>query len=262
MKIAVIVGWLTAELLKIPGSHAPGETREDYQARVQAVSTALVEEARTLANGSGWSLTELAAAGGIIWHGESLFDKRVHAGEPHPLWNEDHHLARCGMQIHSSGIVPQDVWEKLVGLGTDETHLCAQYGLRVLIAQAKQCGVFLGQRADRRRVAMTFASYASGGKCKPTDREWERADRWLKVMATRPDNERATHPGFRRAGPAEIPPTVREYARGLVSMMGPEWPAENRVKVGDALTDHDGRWKYVVEKHADGKVGVSVLVKE
>ena len=255
MKIAIIVGWLTAELLKIPGSHVPGETREEYRARVGEVATAMVEESRTLANGSGWSLTELAAAGAIIWHGETLFDRRVHAGEQHPLWNQDHGLARCGMQLHSSGIVPQDVWERLVGLGTDQTHLCAQYGLRVLIAQAKQCGVFNGQRADRRRVAMTFASYASGGKCKPTDREWERADRWLKVMATRPDNEKKAHSGFRRAGPAEVPPKVQQEAAIVVANLGPggygpgaQFPIE--------------KWLLVVEKHAEGKVGVSVLVKE
>ena len=264
-----IATWLTAELLKMPASHAPGEPREEYRGRVGEIATAFTEEAHVFANGTGWSWTELAAAGGVLWGSETLFDKRVHAGEAHPQWTQDHGLARCGMQVHVSGIVPQEVWEKLAGTGIDQTHLCAQYGLRVLIAQAKQCGVYFGQRASRRGVAMAFASYAYGGKCVPQDREWQRADRWLKVMATRPDNEKKTVPGYHRVGPKEIPPDVLAEARSLVKRIDPTFVGDTfnteKAAVGDIYSSnppYENMYKYVIEHHSDHKVGVSVLARD
>ena len=256
--------WLATELRRLPRSVAPGETREQFEARVDEVSEALTTEARAFADGTGWGMTELAAAGGVIWHGETLFDRRVQSGEGHPVWNQDHGLARCGMQLHVSGIVPQEVWDKVVGDGKDALHLCAQYGLRVVIAQARQCGVYYGQRADRNRVAQTFASYASGGKCKPTDRDWQRADQWVRIMATRPDNEKKTMPGYRRAAPSEIPAEIVASARNIVSDIGSP-DALIKVAPGFKRTEHskDGRlFVSLVEKHAEGKIGVSVFVQE
>lgn len=261
MKTVVVAAWLAAEFLKQPGSHAPGELRADYNTRVTDVSSAIAEEATPFANGIGWTSTEIAAAAEVIWYSESLFDRRVHAGEEHPLWHGDHGLAHCPMQVHQSKIVPPDIWARLGGVDADATHLCAQYGIRVMLAQARQCGVFIGVRADRNRVAQTFASYASGGKCKPTDRDWQRADLWLKVMATRPDNEKKVLPGYRRAGPREIPPTVLDSARNIASEIGKEpeiVPGFKRTEFGP-----DGRvFVSLVEKHAEGKIGVSVFVKE
>jgi len=265
MKTVVVAAWLAAELGRLPGSHAPGESREEYVNRVGEISTALAEEAIPYANGTGWSATELAAAGAVIWYSETLLDKRVHAGEQHPVWTQDNGLAKCGFQLHTSGLVPQDVWERLVGLGTDSTHLCAQYGLRVVVAQARQCGVFSGLRADRNRIAKTFASFASGGKCAPGDRDWQRADLWLKMMAQRPDNSKKTLPGYRRVGPREVPEDVRMQADGIVDALSPVWPKENRARLGDTFTPTGpmlASYKLLVEKHADGKVGVSVFVKE
>jgi hypothetical protein len=255
MKTVVIAAWLAAELAHLPGSRAPGETRQEYVDRAGQIATALAEEATPFANGSGWTSTELAAAGAVIWYSETLLDKRIQAGEQHPVWNQDHGLARCGMQLHSSGIVPQDVWARLVGQGADSTHLCAQYGLRVIVAQARQCGVFSGVRADRNRVAKTFASYASGGKCVPGDRDWKRADLWLKMMAKRPDHEKKVLPGYRRVGPAEVPPSVKKEADIVVANLGPGGYTTGAKFPMD-------KWMLLVEKHAEGKVGVSVFVKE
>lgn len=261
MKTAVVIAWLSSELLKLPGSHAPGETREEYQHRVQQVAVALVEEATPLANGTGWTSTELAAAAGAIWYSESLFDRRIHAGKEHPLWHSDHGLAHCPMQLHQSKIVPLDIWAQLGGTDSDATHLCALYGIRVVVAQARQCGVFIGVHADRTRVAKTFASYASGGKCVPSDRDWQRADLWVKFMATRPDHEKKTLPGYRRAGPREIPPSIVSSARGIASEIGkyPEIvPGFKRTEYGP-----DGRvFVSLVEKHAEGKIGVSVFIED
>lgn len=265
MKTAVVAAWLATQLAHLPGSRAPGETHEEYVNRAGEIGTALAEEATKYADGTGWSSTELAAAGAVIWYSETLLDKRVHAGEPHPTWTQDNGLAKCGMQLHASGLVPQDVWERLVGLGADSTHLCAQYGLRVIVAQARQCGVFSGLRADRNRVAKTFASYASGGKCVPGDRDWQRADLWLKMMATRPDNSKKELPGYRRVGPLEVPEDVRIEANGIVDTLSNYWPKENRAHVGDTFTPTSPKlanYKLLVEKHAEGKIGVSVFVKE
>jgi hypothetical protein len=255
MKTAVVAAWLAAELMKLPGSHAPGETREEYVDRAGEVATDLAEEATPYANGTGWTSTELAAAGAIIWYSETLLDKRIQVGEQHPLWNQDHGLARCGMQLHVSGLVPQDVWEHLAGPGSDPMRLCAQYGLRVVVAQARQCGVFIGFRASRDRVAKTFASFATGGKCVPTDRDWKRADLWISMMAHRPDHERKTLPGYRRVGPKEVPADVKTQADGLVDML-----AFNKAHLGDTYTI--ASYKLLVEKHAEGKIGVSVFIED
>jgi hypothetical protein len=260
MKTAVVAAWLAAELARLPGSHAPGETREEYVGRIGEISTALAEEAVPYANGQGWTATELAAAGAVIWYSETLLDKRVHAGEAHPVWTQDNGLAKCGFQLHTSGLVPQDVWERLVGLGTDSTHLCAQYGLRVVVAQARQCGVFSGLRADRNRVAKTFASFASGGKCAPGDRDWLRADLWLRMMAARPDNSKRTLPGYRRVGPREVPEDVRMQAETIVDALSYNAASEKRSFLGETYTV--ANYKLLVEKHAAGKIGVSVFVKE
>lgn len=256
----VVSRWLAAELLKLPKSRAPGETKEEFEARVQEVSVALVQESRQFADGKGWSLTELAAAAGVIWQAETLFDRRIQVGQEHPVWNQDHGLARCGMQLHVSGIVPQDVWEKLVGEGKDAVHLCAQYGLRVVIAQAKQCGVYFGQRADRRRVAWMFASYGTGGNCTPRDSSWSRADRWVRIMASRPDHEKKAHPGFRRVAPGEVPSPIKTAADGIVAAIGKQADVVPGYERRESV---DGRlFALVVERHAEGKIGVSVLVRE
>ena len=222
---------------------------------------ALAVQAQPYANGSGWAWTELVAAGAVIWHGETLLDKRIQVGEPHPVWDQDKGLARCGMQLHTSGIVPPDVWVRLVGVGEAPLNLCAQYGLRVVVAQAKQCGVFFGVRADRNRVAKMFASYATGGKCVPGDREWQRADRWLKMMAKRPDHEKKLIPGYRRAGLAEVPADVRVAAERLADeVRSGEAPFGHREAFRTKTPERD--FMLIIEKHANKKLGVSVFMKE
>lgn len=265
MKTVVVAAWLAAELAKLPGSHAPGETREEYDTRSKEIASALAEEATPYANGTGWSSTELAAAGAVIWYSETLLDKRIQIGEAHPVWDQDHGLAKCGFQLHTSGLVPPDVWARLAGPSSDAVHLCAQYGLRVVVAQARQCGVFIGLRADRARVAKTFASFATGGKCVPTDRDWKRADLWLKMMGSRPDHSKKELPGYRRVGPKEVPESVRAQADGIVDMLSFSLPKEQRPHIGATFTPTSpalASYKLVVEKHAEGKIGVSVFVKE
>jgi hypothetical protein len=149
-----------------------------------------------------------------------------------------------------------------VGTAEDATRLCADATARLLVAQARQCGVWPGQRADRTKVAKTFAAYASGGGCDPNDQAWARADKWLAAIAKRPD--RAPVKGYRRALPSEIPDEVKSGATATAGLLS--WPDDAvRPKIGATFTLSDPRlssYKLLVENHADSKVGVSVLVLE
>jgi hypothetical protein len=261
MTVTVIATWLLAAALAMPTSKAPGETPEQVHARLETIAVALATAAKEASTGEGWTSTEMAAAVLVLWNEETRFDLRVHAGEKHPQWTQDQGKSRCLGQIQASALVPPDEWAALAGTGEEATLVCARATMRVLRAQGRRCGTYLGVRADRRRVSVTFSAYGSGGKCKADDRSWTRADRWIKVMAERPD--RSPVKGYRRVLPREIPAAVRDHAEGLLDFLGPEWPKENRLKLGAVQTFMpDPRFKLIVEKHAGGKVGVSVLMKE
>lgn len=254
MKTAVIAAWLLVEAAKMPLSHAPGETPDQLHARLEVSTNSLAIAAKDQADGTGWTSTELAAWGLVLWHGETLLDARIHAGLPHPIWTQDKGMAHCFGQIHPSALIPPERWAKLTGTDEEATLQCARATLLVAVAQGRRCGTYIGVRASRDRVAQVFAAYGSGGKCKPDDRAWQRADRWLKVMASRPD--KSPEKGYRRVLPMEIPRSVREEARMLIAQT--EHPAVNYSK--PAVTD--SRFRLRVERHAEGKVGVSVLVRE
>lgn len=256
MKTVVVATWLLGHLQAMPYSHAPEETPDQHHELDVALSTALAEEATPYATGQGWSSTELSAAGTILIDEESRRDRRVLAGEKHPHWTQDHGLSRCGFQLRASGLVPQDVWAKLPGTDTDSLHLCVKYGLRVLVAEARQCGVWNGFSANRERVARAFMAYASGGNCKPTEAMWARADKWVKLMADRPD--RSPVKGYRRAAPNDITGGMKVFATDLKSKLGkvPELVPGKVVRSGSE------QYVAVIERHAEGKLGVSVLVKE
>jgi hypothetical protein len=261
MKIEVVAAWLLVEALKMPISKVPDETRDQLQSRLTVATNSLAVAARDQSDGSGWSMTELAAWGLVLWNEEARFDMRVHAGLPHPRWTQDDGLARCMGQLHTSRLIPPEMWARLAGTSEEATTQCARATLLVARAQGRRCGTYIGVRASRDRVAAVFAAYGSGGNCKPNDRAWTRADRWLKVMASRPDKSPVK--GYRRVMPREIPSAVSDHAAALASFLGPEWPAENRLKLGDVQTFlPDPRYKLIIEKHARGKVGVSVLVRE
>jgi hypothetical protein len=256
MKTATIAAWLLTEALKLPHSAAPGETPEAYRERMGTVSASLATTATTYADGRGWTATELAAAMLVLWHEETLFDQRIHAGLPHPKWTQDDGKATCNGQIHRSMLVPPEVWSTLSGTDEPATTRCARATAIVMVAQARQCGAWLGQRASRGAVARTMMGYGSGGTCAPDDRAWARADKWLSLMKNRPD--RSPVKGFRRAVPGEIPAAVREAADRVRSDIGKD------AVIGKVYPAEAGGQKYalVVERHAEGKTGISVLVAE
>lgn len=258
MTSAALAKWLLAVALSLPRSHAPDETREAEFERLKTLASAMAEAAVPYADGRGWTASELALAGLLKWYGETLFDERIHAGKPHPKWNQDHGLATCGMQLHTSRLVPPELWATLAGIDEAATLRCARAGLLVLTRQAMTCGVWLGRRADRDAVAKTMAAYATGGSCAPTDREWKLANRWQDLIAKRPDQPKVDLSGFHRVAQGGVPPelSVLELERELL---------DGEVKAGFVRREraHDGRqYALVVEPHAGGKVGISVFVED
>lgn len=256
MKTAVIAAWLLTEVSKMPLSRAPDETPEQARGRLEVATSSLAEAAKDQADGTGWTSTELAAWGLVLWHAETLLDARVHAGLPHPVWTQDRGLARCLGQLHASSLVPPDEWARLAGTDEAATLQCARATLRVAVAQGRRCGTYIGVRASRERVAQVFAAYGSGGKCKPDDRAWQRADRWLKVMASRPD--RSPVKGYRRILPMEIPREVLVRAADVKKEIALYKPGEVFYMRPSPGKDY----ALLVERHAEGKTGVSVLVRE
>ena len=251
--------WLYSIAEKMPHSAAPGETLEQYKERLAGMTKAVAVSMKPYANGQGWTTTELGLMVLEVWNAETLFDQRIHAGLDHPKWTQDSGRARCMGQIHVSVLVPQEQWEKTVGTDEGATQLCADATARVVVAQARNCGVWAGQRADRNKVAKVFAAYASGGACVPTERDYARADKWNSFIARRPD--RSPIPGYRRAYPQEIPADILSSARGIASEIG-KYP---EIVPGFKRTEHgrDGHvYVSLVEKHAEGKIGVSVFLEE
>lgn len=253
---APLAAWLFATAKELPRSHAPGETETAEAIRLERISRAYAFATLPYANGHGWTASELGMALLILADEETRLDERIHAGGEHPVWTQDHGLAKCLGQLHVSKLVPQSLWAKLGGTDEDATRRCAEATALVWVAVAKNCGVWLGARADRNRVAEAFMAYGSGGKCKPDERAWSRADKWLARMQKRPD--RSPIPGYRRAMPSEVEVGVAEEAEAMRGEIhGKEDVGEVRTK---PIGEHT--WAFRVEAHEDGKVGVSVLVAE
>lgn len=248
--------WLFETTKELPRSHAPGESRDDELVRLERLSRAYALAVVPYANGTGWTGSELAMALLILIYEETKLDERIHAGTGHPTWTEDRGLAKCLGQLHSSKLIPIELWMKLAGTDEESTLRCAEATAKVWVSVSKQCGAWIGQRASRERVAATFMAYGSGGSCTPDERAWARADKWLTRMQKRPD--RSPVKGFRRAMPSEIPDKALDEAKTLLN--------SEDFKLGFLRTMQLGEppkaWAFRVEQHADGKIGVSVLVAE
>ena len=262
MTKAKLVAALLKAALALPHGLAPGETAEDREARIQTIVEANATAALAYANGKGWSALELGLAVTVLEGNESGgFDRRVHAGEEHPRWTQDHGLARCLGQLHETkavGPVPRAVWERLAGLDVDSTELCARVTTEVLVAHANQCGVFLGRRANRDLVARAFASYAYGGKCIPEDRELRRAAQWQTLLVK--FGEKPDVPGYHRIAAG---PEVSECARVMIGLLGPKDKIGDLFDCGGILqTDDRDHYKVRLERHAEGKIGFSAFERD
>jgi len=263
MSKAIAIAALFKAAQEIPHLLAPGETVDEWNDRVHMIVEQNYEAAGPYADGKGWSRFEIALATTDLMGNETRFDRRIHAGEKHPDWDQDKGLAKCLGQHHVSRAIPRAQWERLPGLDVDATLRCAIATTMQLVSQAKQCGVFLGRHASKDAVAQAFAAYATGGHCKPGERDWSRALEWEKLMGKFGPKYKADVPGYRRAKPGEIPEPVKKQAEEFIAWVGQEPTA---VKIGDTVNlSFDNvpfRWKLRFERHAEGKVGVSVFVED
>jgi hypothetical protein len=245
----------------IPHLLAPGETQDEWDERVEMIVTSNYEAAAPYATGKGWTRFEIAAATTVLEGNETRFDKRIHAGEKHPIWTQDDGMATCLGQHHVSKSIPPEKWAALAGLGLDATNRCAQATTMMLVQHARQCGVFIGQRASKNAVAQAFASYGSGGKCAPNDDMWARGAEWEKLMfkfGPKPDV-----PGHHRVPLNGVPAEVREEAARLVAVFEHGWADGTRPKIGEVFgVNPDGVYKMRLERHAGGKIGVSVFAED
>jgi hypothetical protein len=244
---AALSKWLFETARDLPRSHAPGESMTEELLRLERITVAYAGAVVPYADGKGWTGSELAMAVLILIVEESQLDQRIHAGTGHPVWHEDRGRSKCLGQIQASRLIPAELWRTLTGLDEESTTRCAEATVAVWVSQAKQCGVWYGRRASREAVAETFMAYGSGGKCAPDDRAYERADKWLARMQKRPD--RSPVKGFRRVMPSELTEEARKEAESFLE--------SEEFSVGALRRLND--WAFRGERHADGKVGVSVF---
>jgi hypothetical protein len=162
-----------------PG-HNP-ETPEEYRARLESISQAIVLEAEA-AEGWRWDTTSLAAATLVTWYAESRFALEVHNGSGQSRFGEDQGKARCFGQLHQTGYVPKPEWQSLTGVDLESTRRCARATMRVLTAQANRCGMKENKPNNMWAVARMWAGYMTGRACGATKAATSRARRWTKVM--------------------------------------------------------------------------------
>jgi hypothetical protein len=177
---------LLAIVLSLPAPwYRPGknpETPSDYNARLETIAKAIAIEAEA-AEDWRWDANSLAAATLVIWYGESRFALEVHNGAGKSRYGEDDGRARCFGQLHQTGLVPKDEWDKLAGIDLEATRRCARFTMKVLSVQGRRCGMTLN-KPNMWEVARMVSAYGSGKKsCAPTKDSTARARRWTKVMA-------------------------------------------------------------------------------
>lgn len=170
---------ISAALSLPPPWYPPGEnpeTQTEYESRIERIAEAVAEETAQV-RGWTWGRRALAMAVLTVMYNESRFAVAVHTGEQ----LGDRGRASCLGQIHVSGMVPREEWEKLTGDDIESTRRCARATIRMLVAHYRGCGLHKrGASVDG--VARMFAAYGSGNSCTPTRSALSRAAFWNRLM--------------------------------------------------------------------------------
>ncbi len=149
---------LTDKLYNLPRAYyAPKETNAEYRARMIVIRDAFMLESDDMAWRHGKRALRVMTL--AIWRAETLFARDVHAGLP-GYFGSDGGRAKCLGQLHITGLVPREEWQRLGGLDLEATRRCARATMRVIIAQTRACvpgGTWNAQVATR-----IFNAYATG----------------------------------------------------------------------------------------------------
>lgn len=141
---------------------APGpETAAEASERRDLVDAAIAYEAHQEAAHSPFDAKTLAATARVVWQEESALSVRVHMGEL-GRWGSDRGRAKCLGQLHVSGIVPREQWERLAGTDPDSTRRCARATMRVLSAMGRYCRGDLRYRSGVRGGGVGSESGSEG----------------------------------------------------------------------------------------------------
>lgn len=155
----------------------PPETLDRYRERVQMIGEVTAEATQDVR--WAWGPKALITATLEHMYEESRFDVRIHAGDPHPLWDSDDGKAACLGQLHQSGIVPPREWVVLAGTDREATLRCVRATMRVLVSLQRMCANRLPPTVPN--MAAVFGGL-SGRGCQSTPSSQRRAQQWARLM--------------------------------------------------------------------------------
>jgi len=155
--------------------HAPPETKEEYQARLEVIAEALDLELSGL---DPYLKLELAAGTSVKIQGESALKLEVHDGRKRGDWGKSICL---GQQKQLWGMT-KDEWESLAGTSLEATRRCIRGVVRLLHAAILDPACIKTTKGSE-RWARAFTRYAYGSRdCTPGRREISRSYSWSVAM--------------------------------------------------------------------------------
>lgn len=192
---------LLLTILSLTPSYGDPEPKglASYERRVH-IAAAVAVEAKEQSPGWLGSTESLALAALTVMYEETRLDSRIHAGEPHPVWDEDKGRAKCLGQVHVSGFVPPREWSTLTGTDFAATRRCARATIRLLVSSQRYCR----HEGSKGNVAITFAKYAGRG-CRETERSSARAGSYARISHRYQKRLRLTRHMATKRWPAWLP---------------------------------------------------------
>jgi len=166
--IALIFAALVA---MVPWPTDPAEALPDYWARAAVISVATADVSHGDAG--------LAALLLVTMRGESHFDRRIHAGERHPVWTSDQGRAIGLLQLHRPPRMPLEEWRALAGVDEGATRRSLERAASLLGFFRHRCAPGLITTA---KVAVVVASYGAGHCTSAPPWALARAREWSNVV--------------------------------------------------------------------------------
>jgi hypothetical protein len=181
---------LFAALLAIVSNLTPavtpaGEIPETVAEREERYETIVAADLEAARETSGlWGLRSRAAGVVAVQYSETLLNRYVHAGIPHPDpdKHQDHGRAICLSSLHRTAWWTLEYWKSFAGTSFAASRRCALATIRVLKSAAYLCA---RGKTGEEAMAWTLEQYATGAKdCRPPcDESRKRAALWAGIAA-------------------------------------------------------------------------------